>query len=46
MISIDKDILHFINLIYEKKLLNYSLTIKELILIYKIEMALYELSKE
>lgn len=46
MSGIDESILKIINLVYEKKLLNHRLTIKELILIYKIEMALYEFSKE
>lgn len=45
MSDIDESVLKIINLIYEKKLLNHRLTIKELIFIYKIEQALYELSK-
>lgn len=45
MVNFDENILHLINLIYEKKILNHRLTIKELIFIYKIEKALYEFSK-
>lgn len=45
MSDIDESILKIINLIYEKKLLNHRLTIKELIFIYKIEKALYDFSK-
>ncbi len=45
MSDIDERILHFINLVYKKKLSNHRLTIKELIFIYKIEEALYKFSK-
>ena len=45
MSNIDENALCLINAIYKKKILNVRLTIKELILIYKIESALYEFSK-